>query len=57
MVSIPFSKLINVASTRISPEANGMEFAQAVITISAQLTELPTKAAIDLIKKEIVREF
>ncbi|MES2593288.1 MAG: hypothetical protein V4608_15500 [Bacteroidota bacterium] len=50
-------KLINVASTRISPEANGMEFAQAIITVSAQLTNLPSKVAIEFIKKEIGREF
>jgi hypothetical protein len=34
-----------------------MELAQAIITVSAQLTELPTKAAIELIKKEIGKEF
>ncbi len=50
-------KLINVASTRISPESNGMELAQAVITVSSQLSDLPTKVAIDFIKKEIGKEF
>lgn len=50
-------KLINVASTKVSPQASGMELAQAIITVSAQLTELPTKLAIDLIKREIGREF
>jgi hypothetical protein len=50
-------KLINVASTKVSPEANGMELAQAVINVSSQLSDLPTKAAIDLIKKEIGKEF
>lgn len=50
-------KLINVAATKVSPEANGMELAQTIITVSAQLTELPTKVAIDFIKKEIGKEF
>jgi hypothetical protein len=34
-----------------------MELAQAVIAVSSQLTELPTKYAIDTIKKEIGKEF
>lgn len=50
-------KLINVAATQVSPDASGMDFAQAVINISSQLSHLPTKDAIDLIKKEIGREF
>lgn len=50
-------KLINVSSTKVSPQASGMELAQAIIAVSAQLTELPTKLAIDLIKREIGREF
>lgn len=50
-------KLINVASTKVSPQSSGMELAQAIITVSSQLTELPTKVAIDLIKREIGKEF
>jgi hypothetical protein len=50
-------KIINVSATKVSPDANGMELAQAIIMISSQLTELPTKSAIELIKKEIGREF
>lgn len=50
-------KIINIAATKVSVEANGMELAQAIITLSAQLKELPTKAAIDFIKKEIGRDF
>jgi hypothetical protein len=50
-------KLINVAATRVSADANAMEFAQAVINVTSQLTDLPTKAAIDTIKKEIGKEF
>lgn len=50
-------KLINVASTRVNADASAMDFAQAVIMVSSQLSELPTKAAIDALKKEIAREF
>ncbi len=50
-------KLINVASTKVNADSNAMEFAQAVILVSSQLTDLPTKIAIDAIKKEIGKEF
>ncbi len=50
-------KLINVAAAKVSPEANGLELAQSIINVSAQLTELPTKTAIEFIKKEIGQEF
>ncbi|HEY0031145.1 MAG TPA: hypothetical protein VGC65_10335 [Bacteroidia bacterium] len=50
-------KLVNVASTRVSADSTAMEFAQAVIGVSSQLTELPTKSAIDIIKREIGKEF
>ena len=32
-------KLINVAATMVGPDSSGMELAQAVITVSARLTE------------------
>ncbi|MDF2436132.1 MAG: hypothetical protein K0Q95_508 [Bacteroidota bacterium] len=50
-------KLINVAASKVSSDANGLELAQAVIAVSSQLTEMPTKNAIDAIKKEIGKEF
>ena len=50
-------KLINVAATRVNSESSAMELAQAIVGVSAQLSELPTKAAIDFIKKEIGKEF
>ena len=50
-------KLINVASSKVSSDSSGMDLAQAVINISSQLTQLPTKDAIDFIKKEIGKEF
>jgi len=50
-------KLINIASSKVNADASGMELAQAVIAVSSQLTELPTKYAIDIIKNEIGKEF
>lgn len=50
-------KLINVASSKVSPDATGMELAQTIIAVSSQLSELPSKNAIDAIKREIGKEF
>lgn len=50
-------KIINVSASKVGPNANGMELAQIIVTISSQLTELPAKAAVEFIKKEIGREF
>jgi hypothetical protein len=50
-------KIINVAATKVTYESTGMDLAQAVIAVSSQLTDLPTKNAIDFIKKEIGKEF
>jgi len=50
-------KLINIASSKVNADGSGMDLAQAVIAISSQLTEMPTKYAIDVIKQEIGKEF
>lgn len=50
-------KLINVASTKVNPDSSAMELAQAIIAVSSQLSELPTKQAVDGIKREIGKEF
>jgi len=50
-------KLINVASSRVNVDASAMELAQTIIAVSSQLSEMPTKSAIDFIKKEIGKEF
>ena len=50
-------RLINVASTQVNPQVSGMELAQAIIAVASQLSHLPTKEAIDFIKKEIGKEF
>lgn len=50
-------KLINVAASRVNADANAMELAQAIIAVSSQLSELPTKVAIEVIKREIGKEF
>jgi hypothetical protein len=50
-------KIVNVASTKVNQDSSGMELAQAVINVCSQLTELPSKSAIEAIKKEIAKEF
>jgi hypothetical protein len=50
-------KLINIASTKVNADASAMELAQAIITVAAQLSEMPTKSAIEIIKSEIGKEF
>ena len=50
-------KLINVAASKTDPNASGLELAQAIIGVSSQLSSLPTKEAINFIKKEIEKEF
>ncbi len=50
-------KLINIASTRVSDTAAGMELAQKILEISSQVNKLPTQVAIEYIKKEIGQTF
>lgn len=50
-------KIINVASTKVNNDASGMDLAQAILQVCAQLSEMPTKTAVETIKKEIGKEF
>lgn len=50
-------KLVNVASSKVSKTAPGMELAQSLLLVAAQLTVLPNKEAIEYIRKEIAKEF
>lgn len=50
-------KIVNVAAAKVDSNATGMDLAQAVLKVCAQLTEMPSKTAIDFIKKEISKEF
>lgn len=50
-------KIINVSASKVNAESNGMELAQTIVAVTSQLTELPTKIAIDQIKREIGKEF
>jgi hypothetical protein len=50
-------KLINIAASKVSAEGGAMDLAQAVIGVTSQLSDLPTKPGIELIKKEIAKEF
>ncbi len=50
-------KIINIAASKVNPDASAMELAQAIIAVTSQLSELPTKLAVETIKKEISKEF
>lgn len=50
-------KLINIASTKVNADASAMELAQSIIAVASQLSEMPTKSAIETIKREIGKEF
>ena len=51
------AKLINIAASKVQPAASGMELSQMIIQLSAQLTKLPTQAALEAVKKEINQLF
>lgn len=50
-------KLVNIAATKTPETANGIELAQMVLSISSQISKMPTNVAIDYIKKEITQNF
>src|ERR1035437_1888312 len=50
-------KLSNIASTKVNADASAMELAQSIIAVASQLSEMPTKSAIETIKREIGKEF
>jgi hypothetical protein len=50
-------KIINIAAGKVNGDAAAMDLAQAVVAVCSQLSDLPTKPVIELIKKEIGKEF
>lgn len=50
-------KIVNVAAVKVNRDANGMELAQSLLGVAAQLKSLPTKEALNFIKQEIGKEF
>ena len=50
-------KLINIASTKITEDAAGMDLANAIIEIASQIQKLPTQVAVEALKKELSQEF
>jgi hypothetical protein len=50
-------KIINLAAGKVNGDAAAMDLAQAVVAVCSQLTDLPAKPVIELIKKEIGKEF
>ena len=50
-------KLINIASTNVAETAEGMELANAVISVAGQIKKLPTQVAIEALKFELSKDF
>jgi 16S rRNA C1402 (ribose-2'-O) methylase RsmI len=50
-------KLINISATKVPETASGLELAQTILSISGQISKLPTQVAIEYIKKEIGQNF
>ncbi len=51
-------QLINISSSKVSPEANSSELAMMILNISSNLgKKLPSDIAIDYIKKEVAQTF
>lgn len=51
------AKIINITAEKTAASANGLDFGQAVISISSQLKKLPTEVAIEYLKKEFAENF
>ena len=50
-------KLVNIAATKVPETATGLELAQTILSISAQINKMPTQVAVEYIKKEIGQNF
>jgi len=50
-------KLINITSTQIPETADGMELANAIISVAGQIKKLPTQVAIEALKFELSKDF
>lgn len=46
-------KIINITSTKINSSSNGLEFRKAILDAEAQLENVPTQIAIDMLKDEV----
>lgn len=51
-------KLINIASSKVSPDMQGSDLAMTILNVTANLDKkMPSDMAIDYIKKEIAQKF
>lgn len=50
-------KLVNIAATKVPETATGLDLAQSILSISSQISKLPTQVAVEYIKKEISQNF
>ncbi len=46
-------KAINIASSKISENASGLELGKVIIEVSSQVTKLPNQIALEYLKKEV----
>jgi hypothetical protein len=46
-------KLINIASSGMTPESSAMDFATSLLTKTAEVNPLPSEIALDAIKAEM----
>ena len=50
-------RVINVSASKLQPNATAPELAQAILTITSQVSKFPTQVAIDNVKKECAQFF
>lgn len=50
-------KLINISAAKVSDTGTGLELAQVILQIAAQIKKMPTEVAMEYIKKEISQSF
>lgn len=50
-------KIINIASTKVHDQSNGIDLSQVIFEICTQLKKLPTDVALEMVKKEFNASF
>lgn len=45
-------KLVNIAASKVNPNAKGLDLAKVILELSMEVEKLPTQAAIDFVKEE-----
>lgn len=50
-------KMVNIASSRVTDDAPGMELSKIILQLSMKIGKLPTQTAIEYLKKELRQSF